>query len=118
MRREGLARMPGGKFMFGRDCLKMAGLICIALPFTGCSNTNIGSIQITPATESLAVGQSVQFSAMGTIGHGSHPGTTQNVTNEVSWSSSTPAVATVNPSTGLAVALTAGATTITASMPG
>jgi hypothetical protein len=104
--------------MFVRNCIKMLGLICIVLPFAGCVNTEVSSIQITPATQSLAVGQTVQFSALGTVAHGSHPSSTLNVTNQVTWSSSTPAVATIGATTGLATALTAGTTTITASMPG
>lgn len=103
--------------MFGRNCFKMLGLICIALPIAGCVNTEVSSLQITPATQTLAVGQTVQFSATGTIAHGSHPSTTQNVTDQVTWSSSTPSVATVN-SSGMATAVSAGSATISASMPG
>jgi uncharacterized protein YjdB len=103
--------------MFGRDCFKVLGLICLVLPFTGCSNTQVSSIQISPASQSLTVGQPVQFTATGTIAHGSHPSTSENVTDEVTWASSTTAVATMN-SSGLATAVGAGTTTILASMPG
>jgi uncharacterized protein YjdB len=103
--------------MFGRDCFRALGLICFILPFAGCNNTQVGYIQISPATEALAVGQTVQFTATGVIGHGSHPTSSQDVTNEVTWTSSTPAVATVS-SSGLATAVSAGTTTITASMSG
>lgn len=92
----------------------IAGLV---VPFTGCNNTEVGTIQVSPAVQSLTVGQHVQFSATGIIGHGSHPSSSQDVTGLVTWASSTPAVATVN-SSGLATAVSAGTTTITASMPG
>lgn len=99
---------------FGFGAILMAGFV---LPFTGCSNTEVGSIQISPATQSLTVGQHVQFSATGVVGHGSHPTSSQDVTSLVTWSSSTADVATVD-SSGLATAVSAGTTTIMASMPG
>src|SRR5580658_8514122 len=92
--------------MFARDCFKVAGLICLVLPFTGCTNNQVGSITVTPATQSLTIGQTVQFTATGMIGHGTHPPTSTNETNSVTWSSSAPTVATVSAS-GLATALTA-----------
>ena len=103
--------------MFGRNCLMALGLIFLVPAFTGCSNSEVGSVQITPATQSLAVGQTVQFTATGSIGHGSHPASAVDVTTQVAWTSSTPAVATVSAS-GLATAVSAGTTTITASLSG
>jgi len=103
--------------MSARNCIKALGLICIVLPFTGCSNTQVGSIQITPSAESLVVGQTVQFTATGTINHGSHPSSSSNVTDQATWISSAPTVATVN-SSGLATAAGAGTATITASLAG
>ncbi len=103
--------------MSARNCFKVLGLICIALPFTGCSNTQVGSIQVSPAVQSLVVGQTAQFTATGTVGHGSHPSTSTNLTDEVNWTSSNSTVATVN-SSGMATAVGAGTATITASMSG
>ena len=103
--------------MFGRDCLKVLGLICFVLPFTGCTNSQVSTIQISPSAQSLAVGQTVQLTATGTIEHGSHPASSQDVTDEVSWSSSAPTVATVN-SSGLVSAAAAGSAIISASMAG
>ncbi len=98
--------------------LLLAGLVAVALPFAGCTNPLADSLAVNPATPSLGVGQTVQFTATGTIGHGSgHPSTTQDDTDSATWTSSTPAVASVN-STGMATALTAGTTTITATMNG
>ena len=103
--------------MSGRNCLKAFGLICLVLPFTGCSNTQVGSIEITPPTQSLAVGQTVQYTATGVIDHGNHPSTSTNVTDQVTWSSSTPAVATVS-SSGVATAVSAGSAVISATLAG
>ena len=84
----------------------------------GCGqNTEVGTIQISPATQSLAAGQTAQFTAIGIIPHGKHPSTTQDVTSVVTWSSNATAIATVSAS-GLATAVSAGSATITASMPG
>ena len=92
-------------------------LAALAVPFIGCGTSQVDSIQLSPTTQNLVAGQTVQFSAMGTYGHGHHPATTQDVTSLVTWSSSAPAVATIS-STGLATAVSAGTTTISASMKG
>ncbi len=103
--------------MFSRGFFKVFALICLVIPFTACTNTEVGYLQISPATQSLAVGQTVQFTATGIIGHGTKSPSTQDVTSQVVWKSSTPAVATVN-AAGLASAVGAGTTTITATMNG
>ena len=103
--------------MLNRFCFGAILIAGFVLPFTGCSNTQVGSIQISPASQSLTVSQTVQFTATGIIGHGSHPTSSQDVTSLATWTSSTPGVATVN-SSGLATAVSAGTTTIMASMPG
>jgi hypothetical protein len=83
----------------------------------GCSNpSGLDSIQVTPATQSLTVGQTAQLTAIGTYGNASHP-SKQNITTAVTWSSNTPAVATVS-ATGLVTAVEAGTTTITADSEG
>src|ERR1700676_1338663 len=95
-------------------CAVALGLIGL---FVGCSATQVDVLAISPATQSLAVGQTAQFTAMGTIAHGKHPSSNANVTGIVSWTSNAPAVATVS-ATGLATAVSPGTTTITASMQG
>jgi len=81
------------------------------------ANTNLNvsvpalaSIAISPAGVTIPNGTSQQYQAIGTYTDGS----TQNVTNLVSWTSTITGVATVNNS-GLALALSQGATTVTAS---
>ncbi len=93
-------------------------LIGLALPIAGCTNPLVDSITVSPTSQSIGVGQSAQFTATGTYGHGaSHPTTTSDITNSVAWTSSVPSVATIS-SSGVATGVSAGATTITASIQG
>ena len=68
------------------------------------------SIVVTPATASIATGQSQAFTASGIFSDGS----TTDITNSVEWSSSSTSYATIDP-TGLATGVGAGVATITAS---
>ena len=61
------------------------------------------SIAVTPANPTIVTGATQQFTATGTYSDSS----TQNITSQVSWNSSTPAVATINAS-GLASGVSAG----------
>lgn len=103
--------------MFSRDCFRALGLMCLLLPIAGCTNTQVSSITVAPASQSLAVGQTVQLTATGNISHGNHPSSTEDITDQATWTSSTPAVATVS-STGLVTALVPGTATISATLPG
>ncbi len=91
-------------------------LLCLATVLVGCAANGLNSVQITPTVQSLTVGQTAQFSAVGTYGNASHL-STQNITGTVTWTSSAPSVATVSAS-GMATAVSAGTTTITASAQG
>ncbi len=71
--------------------------------------STLSSISVTPANASIAAGSTQQFTATGTYSDGS----TANITNQVVWSSSNTAVATMN-STGLATAVAGGNSTIKA----
>jgi uncharacterized protein YjdB len=100
--------------MRDRSLLGALLLIGLVVPFTGCSNpSGLDSIQVTPATQSLTVGQTAQFTATGTYGNAKHP-STKDITSGVTWTSGTPSVATISAS-GVATAVGAGTTTITAS---
>jgi hypothetical protein len=68
------------------------------------------SIAVTPGMPSVPLGVTQQFAATGTFSDTS----TADLTSSVTWTSGTPAVATVNAGTGLANALTVGSTVITA----
>ena len=100
--------------MFARRCVWGLLLLCLGTALVGCSNpSGLDSVQVTPATQSLTLGQTAQFTAVGTYGNAKHP-STQNITGGVSWTSTTPSVATVSAS-GLVTAVSTGTTTITAS---
>jgi len=94
-------------------CLGFTLSLCLGFTLVGCSNTGLDSVQVTPATQTLSVGQTAQLKAVGTYGNANHS-TTQDITSTVTWTSTVPAVATVNAS-GLATAVGAGTTAITAS---
>ena len=97
-------------------------LLCIlALGLTGCESTAptqadvaVATVQVAAATDTAtALGSSVQFSALVKDAGGNMlSGKT------VTWSSTTPAVAVVNPGTGMATAMANGWTSITASVEG
>ncbi|MBI5846564.1 MAG: Ig-like domain-containing protein, partial [Nitrospirae bacterium] len=78
---------------------------------SGSDNTSatLVSIIVTPANPSITVGNTQQFTAIGTYSDSS----TQDLSSSATWTSSNSAVATIN-ITGLATATTAGVTTITA----
>jgi hypothetical protein len=71
------------------------------------------SIAVTPANATNLVGATQQYTATGTYSDTS----TQNLTSQAAWTSSKPAVATINTS-GLATAVSAGSTTISAALAG
>jgi uncharacterized protein YjdB len=103
--------------MFVRSPWKLLLLVGFALTLAGCTNNLVDSIVIAPSTQTLAVGQTVQFTATGYQSHGTHPSTSEIVTNQCAWSSSAPSIVTIS-STGLATAVSAGTATIGASMQG
>ncbi len=76
--------------MSNRHCPSAILFLALVVPIIGCSNSQVGSIQITPASQSLVAGQTAQFTATGIIGHGNHPATNEDVTNQVTWTSNCP----------------------------
>ncbi len=75
----------------------------------------LDSITVTPTTPSVAAGRTLQFTATGTFSDL----TIQDLTTQVTWQSSALAVATISNaagSQGLASTLTAGSTTISATL--
>lgn len=75
----------------------------------GSGAPTLASISVAPVNASISVGFTRLFTALGLYTDGS----TANITSSVTWTSSTPAVATIN-TTGLATGVTTGTTTITA----
>ena len=103
--------------MFHRACLSALLVAGVALAIAGCTKTSVDVVTVSPATQSVTVGQTAQLTATGTIDHGSHPATTEDVTSQVTWTSSAPSVATVS-SAGVATAVAVGSATITATLSG
>ncbi|MGJ8668488.1 MAG: beta strand repeat-containing protein [Oceanococcus sp.] len=68
------------------------------------------TLEVTPANQDLPVGVKQQYVATGTFDNGVP---TRDLSDQVTWVSSTPAFASINPQ-GLATAVSAGTTTITA----
>jgi len=77
------------------------------------TNATLNSIAITPGSASISAGAGQAFTAKGTFSDSS----VINITNQASWSSSNPSVATIN-ANGSASGLGAGTTTISASLNG
>ena len=103
----------------GLRCSNRAALsVLSALLITalGCSTASLRSISVSPSpgTETLTgAGQTFQYKAIGTYQQGTHPSSTQDVTDSVAWSSGNTSVATVS-STGVVTSVGAGMATITA----
>ncbi|MDD2542581.1 MAG: Ig-like domain-containing protein [Desulfuromonadaceae bacterium] len=70
------------------------------------------SIAVTPSSQTIAAGSSQQFTATGTFSDN----TTQDLTTQVSWSSSVDAIATIGQDDGKAYGTAVGTTVITASL--
>ena len=81
------------------------------LTVTKATTATITSIAVSPAGSSATQGSTVQFRAIGTYSDG----TTRNVTTTCTWASSSTGVATINTG-GLATAVSAGTTTISAAV--
>jgi hypothetical protein len=73
------------------------------------TEATLSSIAVAPASQTLAIGGSQQFTATGTYSDG----TTADLTSRATWSSSNTAAATIS-STGMATGVEAGTTTVTA----
>jgi len=86
-----------------------AGAVCGSAAVT--VSPALVSLAVTPAYATVGIGNALQFSATGTLSDGS----TLDITSQVSWTSSLPSVATIYGG-GLASGLSAGITTITASL--
>ena len=99
-----------------------AGTTTISAALAGVTNSTVLTVQtpptltsiaVTPANPTNLVGATQQFTATGTYSDSS----TQNITSQVTWTSSSTGVATINAS-GLATAVSAGTTTISAGLSG
>lgn len=100
------ASAPG----YSGDIISNASTFTVNLP-SSTATSDVVSLVIAPIDPSLtAVGKTVGLTAIGTTGTGQ----TENLTTAVVWTSSTPLVATIGQSTGLATATGAGTSIIVA----
>src|ERR1035437_7321456 len=103
---------------FSLRALVLAGLL---LPLASCSvSPSLSSITVTPATMNFGgPGLTTQLTAIGTYTQGSHPSTTRDITDSVTWTSASPECVTVS-QTGLITSgnITCSNIPITASAPG
>lgn len=104
--------------MFDLRYPKWVSSLSLSLLFlASCSNPSVTALSISPTSETLAIGNTAQFTATATLSQGTHPKSTQDMTTSVSWKSSNPGVATISDS-GLATAVAPGTTIITANTAG
>jgi uncharacterized protein YjdB len=97
-----------------RDVVRMLGSILLLVPLGSCCgeffrgpDDIVGPAVISPLNASIQPGATQQFSATATFGDGSNG----DVTQQVAWTSSDPAIATIN-SKGLATGIAFGTVTI------
>jgi len=96
---------------FASHSVTLAALSAVLL-LASCKS--LQSLSVTPGSVTLtAIGQTAQFTALGVSQMGNAQPVSTNITNSVSWSVSNPSVATIS-SAGLATAVGAGTTQVTA----
>jgi uncharacterized protein YjdB len=83
-------------------------------PILGVPAADLISVAVTPATPSVAIGATQQFTATAVYSDGS----ARDVTRIAAWNSATLAVATVNATSGIAVGVNPGSSVITAAFEG
>ncbi len=83
-----------------------------AATLTVSSSATLQSIAVTPASPTVGIGNTVQFTATGTYSDNS----TKNITSSVTWASSNPSFATIVATAGLATGVAVGTTEITATL--
>ena len=105
-----------------RDRLLLGALLFVGLvlPMTSCNDSpSLTSIQINPSTVTATAGATWQFTAIGSYTHPGHAAITKDITDQVTWASSSTQMVTVN-SKGSATAtgLSIGTTQVSASASG
>ncbi len=117
MIRSHLARLTRSSLLVSKST--GAALLIGLLALSGCDDHGVPlptlqSIEITPANASVAADTSTQLTATAIYSDNSHA----DVTTQVAWSSSNPAIATVGTSTGKITAISAGAVSLSAKLQG
>jgi len=103
--------------MFDRIKLGALLLIGFVLPIMGCGSAQVDTLEVTPTSVTMVPGDTIQLTATGVYSHGTGPSTTQNLTDQVTWSTASADVATVS-NTGVVTSVGQGTISITASIQG
>jgi hypothetical protein len=84
--------------MFNRFCFGALLLAGLVLPLTSCvSSPSLTSITVSPTTMNFGgAGLTTQLTATGYYTHPNHPAETKDITDQVTWASSTPECVTVS----------------------
>lgn len=83
-------------------------------PILGLPAADLVSVAVTPATATVSTGAAQQFTATGVYSDGS----ARDVTVGAVWTSATPAVATINATSGIAAGVSEGTSVVTAAFNG
>lgn len=101
-----------------RPVVSLLLFISVALLLLNCDTYKKTGLSITPTNATMgATGDTLQFRAIETSTASPHPSTSTDVTSQVTWASTNPAVATIS-SSGVATSVGTGTTTITATTNG
>jgi len=99
-----------------RTVISYVVLISLGIFLESCQESpTLSSITVTPATATVAMGTPVQFTATGAYTHGGHPVQNRDITDLVTWASTSPGIATIN-SAGLATGVGSGTVSVTATL--
>lgn len=101
------------------SALGVTGLLSSMFALSGCVSQSLTAITVEPGVGLTCVvpGVSAQFKAYGSYTESGHATRTQDITAQVTWSATIPAVAAIN-STGLATGMGLGTTAIIATTQG
>jgi hypothetical protein len=105
----------------GKQALRIAATLSVLLVFAlgvGCNgffvDPTLTSLVVSPTNPTIGVNKTLQMTAFGTY----DDGTRKQVNSGLNWTSSTPGVATIGLTSGVATGSTAGTTTITGEAQG
>jgi uncharacterized protein YjdB len=118
LKRRGRTIMGQPSYSFWRlvKFVALSGLIALGgcIGDGGSAAPTLQSIEVTSTSSSIAAGTSIQLAATAIYSDSSHA----DVTNQVAWSSSNPAVATVDATSSRATAVNPGSATLSATLNG
>jgi len=105
--------------MFVRRCLSATLLFGVGLLLSSCSSPSLVAIHVSPTTSYFGgIGATEQLTATGVFQQGNHPAITRDITDQVTWKTSSTDVVVIS-ATGMVTSTnTAGSAVIYASMNG